>query len=170
MRVCGNLKPPAPHLQIRGQPHIFQFQILSGSEICIFGHGSANKVHGVRCWLGGSNIYLPPQRVGGNTWDVQRESPYELWRSITAMDMRKTSRSIWGSGWSRVPVHRVDAYKGTEVIRAADQNETVFSGQCHKSIGKHSCVSGGDANHGGTSFNGCSFPAPDPCGLCHQLE
>ena len=47
------------------------------------------------------------------------------------MGMRKTSRSILASGWSSVPVHRVDAYKATKVIPEADQKETVFSGQYH---------------------------------------
>ena len=86
------------------------------------------------------------------------------------MGMHKTSRSIWASGWIRAPVHRVDAYKPTEVMRADDQEETVFSGQWYKSNGKHSGLIEGNANHVGTSFNRCSFPVPDPCGLYHQVH
>ena len=66
-------------------------------------------------------------------------------------------------------MHRVDAYKATEVMRADDQEETVFSGQWYKSNGKHSGQSEGNANHVGTSVNRCSFPVPDPCGLYHQV-
>ena len=66
------------------------------------------------------------------------------------MGMHKTSHSIWASGWSEAPVHRVDAYKATEVMRADDREETVFSGQWYKSNGKHSGLSGGNANHGAT--------------------
>ena len=67
-------------------------------------------------------------------------------------------------------MHRVDAYKATEVTRADDEEETVFPGQWYKSNGKHAGLSEGNANHGGTSFNCCSFPVPDPCGLYHQVK
>ena len=85
------------------------------------------------------------------------------------MGMHKTSRSIWASGWSGAAVHRVDAYKATDAMRANDQEKTVFSGQWYKSNGKHSGLSEGNANPVGTSFNLCSFPVPDPCGLYHQV-
>ena len=65
-------------------------------------------------------------------------------------------------------MHRVDAYEATEVMRADDQEETVFSGQWYKSNGKHSGQSEGNANHVGTSVSRCSFPVPDPCGVYHQ--
>ena len=86
------------------------------------------------------------------------------------MGMHKTSRSIWASGWIRAPVHRVDAYKATEVMQADDREETVFSGQWYESNGKLYGLSEGNANNVGTSFNRCSVPVPDPWGLYHQVK